>query len=575
MKYFFLSTFLLLTSSFLFSQNNKLSNSDYLVLEAKARALINANVDSSFVVANKIEKSDDFLHKAFAKGIKSYLYQIKGDTLNSNSNYKESFIYLDKSTISDEKIRINSLLLNYGGLIDWKRDKLNDALIKYKKAKILSEKINDFKQIIKTDRNTSLIYGQVGNHKLAISLLKKTDEILDKNEVKIQEDEFFLNKSILYLNLGSSYLNIYTADNHKYQSLESSLFYFKKAITYSKKLDDNRLSAQNNVAIIYYLKKNYTKAEKIYCDILSFSKENNNKNTYYNTSFNLGELYYDTKKYDKSEICFLKVDSIYQLGPISELEYIKSNYYLAKLYDIKKEYEKALHYSKLYLTKREEFETNLIQNKLEINFDKESLMLKKDMDDIQKKYKNSLLYKKALYVSIVIVFLLLVGFLLKTVRDKKRIDSKVQELIKEYSNNSKIKELVIEDNKNPKNTNTISIDDEKEEEIVAKLIALENKLFYLNVDFNQQTVAKKIKTNTTYLSYVVNKRFGKSFSEYSNELKINYIIKELITNPIYRKYSTQALAECVGFKNAISFSKSFNKRTGVSPVQFIKRLDKI
>ena len=107
-----------------------------------------------------------------------------------------------------------------------------------------------------------------------------------------------------------------------------------------------------------------------------------------------------------------------------------------------------------------------------------------------------------------------------------------------------------------------------------KLIALESKQFYLTPDFNQQTVAKKIKTNTTYLSYVVNKRFGKSFSEYSNELKINYIIKELVNNSTYRKYSTQALAESVGFKNAISFSKSFNKRTGVSPVQFIKRLDR-
>ena len=81
-----------------------------------------------------------------------------------------------------------------------------------------------------------------------------------------------------------------------------------------------------------------------------------------------------------------------------------------------------------------------------------------------------------------------------------------------------------------------------------------------------------LKTNTTYLSYVVNKRFGKSFGEYSNELKINYVINEMITNHMYRKYSTQAIAESVGFKNAVSFAKSFRKRTGVSPAQFASNI---
>ena len=109
---------------------------------------------------------------------------------------------------------------------------------------------------------------------------------------------------------------------------------------------------------------------------------------------------------------------------------------------------------------------------------------------------------------------------------------------------------------------------------MAKLIQLEKANYFLREDFNLQSTAKKIKTNTTYLSYVVNKRFEKSFSEYSNELKINYAIEQMITNATFRKYSTQAIAETVGFKNAVSFAKSFNKRTGVTPVQFIKKIEK-
>lgn len=71
---------------------------------------------------------------------------------------------------------------------------------------------------------------------------------------------------------------------------------------------------------------------------------------------------------------------------------------------------------------------------------------------------------------------------------------------------------------------------------------------------------------------MVNKNYEKSFSEYSNELKINYAIQELIDNPVYRKYSTQAIAESVGFKNVVSFTKSFKKRAGVSPAQFISKI---
>ncbi|WP_083380501.1 helix-turn-helix domain-containing protein [Flavobacterium frigoris] len=83
-----------------------------------------------------------------------------------------------------------------------------------------------------------------------------------------------------------------------------------------------------------------------------------------------------------------------------------------------------------------------------------------------------------------------------------------------------------------------------------------------------------MKTNTYYLSGVVNNYYNKSFSEYLNELRINDAIGVMISNATYRKYSTQAIAESVGFKNAVSFTKSFNKRKGVTPVKFIKGLEK-
>ena len=102
---------------------------------------------------------------------------------------------------------------------------------------------------------------------------------------------------------------------------------------------------------------------------------------------------------------------------------------------------------------------------------------------------------------------------------------------------------------------------------------LEDKQTFLNKDFTQQYVAKKIKSNTTYLSYVVNKKFDKTFSEYANDLKINYVINKMTNDSTYRMYTTKAIAESVGFKNADSFASSFKKKTGITPYQFINEIN--
>ena len=205
--------------------------------------------------------------------------------------------------------------------------------------------------------------------------------------------------------------------------------------------------------------------------------------------------------------------------------------------------------------------------------------VKKEMFAIQKKYKNDLMLRY--FFTGLLIVLIAMFFYFKSKRDRKKVNAKVNAIIEKYKldqlniNSTEVKDTFEEltDSQEKKEGVSINLDEEKENEILEKLIVLEKKLYYLKPDFTQQSVAKKIKTNTTYLSYVVNKKFGKSFSEYYNELKINYAINEMISNPVYRKYSTQAIAESVGFKNAVSFTRSFNKRTGVTPVQFIKRLE--
>ena len=56
---------------------------------------------------------------------------------------------------------------------------------------------------------------------------------------------------------------------------------------------------------------------------------------------------------------------------------------------------------------------------------------------------------------------------------------------------------------------------------------------FLNKDMSLALLASHLETNTKYLSEVINKYKGKNFNVYINELRINYIVSKLKTNPMY------------------------------------------
>ncbi|MCG2610070.1 AraC family transcriptional regulator [Flavobacterium sp. SM15] len=585
----FIYWIVLLISFVGFSQKKTtLSEEEYSVLFAKVRLLLNSNVDSAMIVSNRIEMSDNLSHKAFAFGAKSYLFQIKGDSLKSNLYYEKSLAALDQVKSSKEKTKLNAYIINYKGLTYWKRGEFSKALKFYQQGMKMSQSVGDIMQIVKFNNNISIINKEVGNYQMAIKASKLSEKIMNANQGLYTPSQFRQGKSNINTNLGSFYEEGYAEDKDNKKLLDSAEYYYKKAILYSKDLFSNRINAQKNLANIYYLKNQYKEAENIYQSTLQLAKEHDLVVIYCNISYNLGDLYFETKRYKQALVLFQRVDSIYKKNKTNELEYVRSNYYQSKIYKDLGDKENAMRHSQIYLDNFEKFESELNAEVLKVNNHLSNQNLKKEMIDLQKDMSFSILLRRLSIVFFIVLVLGLVAFSFKQYRDKKRINERINSLIDEFKNKTSVIEAEEEvtevqfenietseplDNSEPlASPSMLSIDEEKEKEIVKKLKSLERKQEFLKPNFTQQAVAKKIKTNTTYLSYVVNKSFGKTFSEYSNELKINYVIDQMINNPTYRKYSTQAIAESVGFKNAVSFTKSFSKRTGVSPTQFAKRL---
>lgn len=259
-------------------------------------------------------------------------------------------------------------------------------------------------------------------------------------------------------------------------------------------------------------------------------------------------------------------------------EFLKSNYYQAKIYSSANNLEEAAKHSEVYLSNYEKSESKLNREITEVNFNLSEAGLRSEMLKIQKGYRVKSIFNRLTISFFLIVVVLLVVSMINNTKKKRVAERKVSELIEKYKSNEVNDLSAISENDDPKTivlkNSIVTISIEKEKEILEKLKILEKKLYYLKPDFTQQYAARKIKTNTSYLSIIVNKHYNKTFSGYLNELRINYVIKEMISNSVYRKYSTQAIAESAGFKNAVSFTKSFNKRTGVTPVQFIKGFEK-
>jgi AraC-like DNA-binding protein len=134
---------------------------------------------------------------------------------------------------------------------------------------------------------------------------------------------------------------------------------------------------------------------------------------------------------------------------------------------------------------------------------------------------------------------------------------------------------LLEKSKNAKEknkTNKLNIDPEIVTAILENLQTFEKELGFLNSKITLYNSAKKLKTNTKYLSKVINTYKLKSFRSYINDLRIQYSVERLQKNSNYRKYTLSAMAKEAGFRNTESFSKAFQKNTGLTVTNFLKQV---
>ncbi|KAF2520132.1 helix-turn-helix domain-containing protein [Flavobacterium salilacus subsp. salilacus] len=117
----------------------------------------------------------------------------------------------------------------------------------------------------------------------------------------------------------------------------------------------------------------------------------------------------------------------------------------------------------------------------------------------------------------------------------------------------------------------LSIMPSVEQDILNKLKQFENSTRFTNAKLTIATLAVQFKTNTSYLSEIINREKGKNFNAYINGLRINYICSLIHSNPEYLNYKISYLAETCGFSSHSAFATVFKSITGISPSAFLKQ----
>lgn len=89
---------------------------------------------------------------------------------------------------------------------------------------------------------------------------------------------------------------------------------------------------------------------------------------------------------------------------------------------------------------------------------------------------------------------------------------------------------------------------------------------YLTRGLKIQDMAEMMRLSSHQLSQVINVSYGKTFTEYINQLRVEHAIRMIETEP--EGIKILALALDSGFSNKVSFYNAFKRHTGMSPVEY-------
>ncbi|WP_420573786.1 helix-turn-helix domain-containing protein [Kordia sp.] len=469
--------------------------------------------------------------------------------------YSDSIIAL---TTKEATIHYPAIAYEKKGDFYYQKRAYQRALDNYLQFYEYAEKFNQKDMISRAKYNVGIVKRRTGNIEEALQLYRENYAYSQKNQ-----DEIL---AIEYLNSISALANIF----NDIKNVDSARYYnkigYKEAIRLQKESYVKHFAF--NQGVTNYHDKNYTVAIDSIAKHLSYFESINDDDKLVFAYYYTGEIYRETNQEEKAIQFYKKVDSIFQktqsIFPTIRKAYLRLDNYYEKKKDLKKQI-----FYKNQLIKVDSIRTTeeLYLNKA-IFKDYDIPKLRAENENLQnQKHEQKKTYKSAIIILFILILLLLIGFGIQY-RKRKTYKHRFQEAIHASKTETTVQ-------KRTATTQKIAVPDEIIDNILQQLETFENEAEFISNEITLNSLAKQLQTNPNYLSKVVNHYKKCSFSNYINNLRIEYAIQQLKTNPTFLKYTVKGIAAEVGFNNVQSFSKAFYNAKGIKPSYFIREFKKV
>lgn len=280
--------------------------------------------------------------------------------------------------------------------------------------------------------------------------------------------------------------------------------------------------------------------------------------------FYIGKAYWELGEKDQAVLEFLKVDHIVMTRDYFHPD-LKENYeLLVDYYKATGNLERQLHFMGAQLKMINMLNRNYrdLPGRIYNEYDTEKL--EGAMSEVRFKMNRN----KVIYGGIISTLVGLLAFAYQRhVRNQRYYRKRFEELMKPSRQEKTLGTLAQKDD-------VLDIKPEVVATILKNLENFEAKKKYTGKDLSTMKVASMLNTNQKYLSKIILHYRGKNFIQYLSDLKIDYIVELLKTQPKFRNYTNKALGEEAGFGSTQIFTQAFRMRTGIRPTYFIQELNK-
>ncbi|MCS6794587.1 MAG: tetratricopeptide repeat protein [Raineya sp.] len=415
---------MLLNPATIWAQDKKIDSLENLL---KSQTVQDTNQLNTLVQLGRLYSKKD-LSKSFAyakqaeslaqklKNIKgeANALQIMGVVEDLRANYKDAIRYMEKSLELNRKINSQKGIascLNNLGIYYFKQGDYLNSIKRHSESVVIKEKLGDELGIISSNINIGVVYDQLKDYEKARDYFQKALAVAEKNEDYAEQHAAVLfNLAALATNEGN---------------FEESLKLNQKALEIRKTIQDEVHLPESLRALgeVYTALKNYPTAKKHLDEALKTAEEIGDKLTMAVGYSSIGDWYEAQKQYAKAcEFHIKGYELAKEIGAKHVLrdaaEDLKKNY--LELGDFKSANAwgvKLIQHQKEILSEDMQKEFSRLEGKLELERklaqEQREREIQAEREAKERERQNNLQYS-AILIALVSAFLIVVGFLRRT-----------------------------------------------------------------------------------------------------------------------------------------------------------------